>query len=73
MFCKSKPNAFCRSRFHGLSSVIAGEQRSPQTNLGQLYSINCIGRFLSEICPRSWDARVVPTNMHGMWPLPLLL
>ena len=27
-----------------------------------------VQRDLSRICPHSQDARVVPTNMHGMWP-----
>ena len=50
-----------------LLGIIKGDERSPQPILGQRYSMNCIARF-SRICPYSWDARVVPTNMHGIWP-----
>jgi len=47
--------------------IIAGNKRSPQTILGQQHIINGIVRFFP-IFSHSWDARVLRTNMHGMWP-----
>ena len=47
--------------------VIEGDKKCLQIIFGQRYSINRISRF-SQNRPHSWDACVVPTNMHGIWP-----
>ena len=79
--CEQKPYTewlSCRPKSYPVSAVkckhiasgyIAGEQRSPQPILCQWHSCNCMARFFpTSVHILGIDARVVPTNMHGMWP-----
>ena len=50
----------------GLHLLFTGDKRSPQTILGGTFSVYSGG--FGKICSHSWDAFVLPTNMHGMWP-----
>ena len=47
--------------------VISGYKRSPPPILGQRYSFNSLARSFP-ILSTFLNFRVVPTNIHGMWP-----